>query len=66
MVTGTADILARELPRHLIDGTHDDMQTMGIPALEHLASAVRQQRVSNGYRRLLQAIRDESWVSNED
>ena len=62
----TLDVMTRELPLHLIDGASADLQTLGIPALEHLAWAVREQRVSDGYRRLLRAIRDESWSSNAD
>ena len=70
MQSGTADVMARELPRHFSNGmghgAGDQTFTMAIPALEHLAWAVREQRVSDGYRRLLRAIRDESWGSNED
>ena len=65
MQIGTADIMARELLRHLIDGAADETQTLGIPALQHLAWAIREQRVTDGYRRLLRAIVDESWTSDE-
>ncbi len=66
MQTGTADIMVQDMPRHFFDGANVVVDTLGIPALEHLASAVRQQRVTDGYRRLLQAIRDESWMENEE
>ena len=66
MQTGMVDIMARELPRRFLDGASGAADTLGIPALEHLAWAVRQQRVTDGYRRLLRAIRDESWMANEE
>ena len=62
----TLDAMTQDLPLGLFDGASTDVQTMGIPALEHLAWAVREQRVSDGYRRLLRAIRDESWSLNAD
>lgn len=66
MQSVTLDAMTRELPLDLFDGASTDVRTMGIPALAHLAWAVREQRVSDGYRRLLRAIRDESWSSSDD
>ena len=65
MQTEMTNVMARELPRHFFAGASVAPDTLGIPALEHLAWAVRQQRVTDGYRRLLQAIRDESWTDTE-
>ena len=64
MQTGTADITVQDMPRRFFDGASVAVDTMGIPALEHLATALRQQRVTDGYRRLLQAIRDDSRPDN--
>ena len=61
MQSAFADVTALELPSRVIDGVGLELQ-----ALEHLAWAVREQRVTDGYRRLLQAIMDDSWVSNDD
>ena len=66
MQTGTLDSMARELPRLVINGAGDEASTIGIPALEDLGSAVRQQRASAGYRRPVRAIHDEAWTSNDD
>ena len=66
MQFATADIMARELLRHLIDGAADETQTPGMPALQHLAWATREQRVTDGYRRLQRAIVDDSSSSDQD
>ena len=66
MQSAFADVTALGLPGRVIDGVGVELQAMEISALEHLAWAVREQRVTDGYRRLLQAIMDDSWVSNDD
>ena len=65
MQSGIADTMVRELPRPLIDGMVAGAQLATVPAVEYLARAIREQRVSDGYRRLLRAIVDEAWVPNE-
>ncbi len=66
MQSGIAEITARALPRHFIDGVGYEATVAGLPAVEHLSRAIREQRVSDGYRRLLRAIVDEYWVPNRD
>ncbi len=66
MQSRIVDTMVRELPRHLIAGVDAEARLATVPAVAYLARAVREQRVSDGYRRLLRAIVDDTWVPNQD
>ena len=63
MQTMTATFLERPLP---VQDLTAPVQPTPIPACELLDQAIRQQRVSDGYRRLLRAIFDDAWTSTDD